>query len=246
MTLKKKEKKKRLRNLYFERSTVKIYQIYERSSWSSSTDANDRSSREKSPKWRTSKHDYTTTNVKKTSDSSFKACIYFHDITIQCRERKKKSVQSNVSPRKLAFPIHFASCWINDDWVHDSDFHYSQSTLTLETFECVSSFYEGDETSSPNLIVTDIVIRATIFVLSSSIKKIPNLQFVETRLIKIEKKESYRSPRSNKIGRRSSPSELIFSIRPRDFGPCREKTLIHRHAHTRACITGGGNRRLHT
>lgn len=145
---KKKEKKKRLRNLYFERSTVKIYQIYERSSWSSSTDANDRSSREKSPKWRTSKHDYTTTNVKKTSDSSFKACIYFHGITIQCRERKKKSVQSNVSPRKLAFPIHFASCWINDDWVHDSDFHYSQSTLTLETFECVSSFYEGDETSS--------------------------------------------------------------------------------------------------
>lgn len=167
---KKKRRYKKKCNLeIFIRSTVKIYKIYKRSSWSVRR-ANDRSSREKSWKWRTSKHDYTTTNVKRHQIRHLKRVSTFTYYNTMSRNKKRKpSKATNVSPRKLAFPIHFASCWINDDWVHDSDFHYSQSTLTLKTFARERVYHLSTRRPNffPNLIVD--IIRQRLFILSQNV-----------------------------------------------------------------------------
>lgn len=166
---KKRRYKKKCNLEIFIRSTVKIYKIYKRSSWSVRR-ANDRSSREKSWKWRTSKHDYTTTNVKRYQIRHLKRVSTFTYYNTMSRNKKRKpSKATNVSPRKLAFPIHFASCWINDDWVHDSDFHYSQSTLTLKTFARERVYHLSTRRPNffPNLIVD--IIRQRLFILSQNV-----------------------------------------------------------------------------
>lgn len=126
---------------------------------------NDRSSREKSPKWRTSKHDYTTTNVKKTSDSWFKACIYSHGITIQCRERKKKTVSKATC---LQGSSHSQFTLLRVELMMTEYMTRIFITLNLH-LHLKHSYHLSTRRRNffPNLIVTDIVIRATMFLLSS-------------------------------------------------------------------------------
>lgn len=151
------------------------------------------------------------------------------------RKKKENRVQSNVSPRKLAFPIHFASCWINDDWVHDSDFHYSQSTLTLETF--VSSFYEATKLlpqldrhryRHPRDNVSSIVV---------VLKKYPICNL--SRVRKVEKEESFSSiqqvnHRSKKFAERinifNPPSRISVLVAKK---PWYTQTRAHASVHHR-------------
>lgn len=156
-----------------------------------------------------------------------------------------------MSPRKLAFPIHFASCWINDDWVHDSDFHYSQSTLTLETFAREYHLSTRRRNFFPNLNRRYHPRNVYSFCHRTfTIKKIPNLHRLKWRgrgeeEIVIIRLDIYIYRYINRWWKKfASQSELIFSIRPHD-GPCREKNpRAQRDTHTREraspeAVTGG-------